>query len=225
MFYMSVTSEYLNCSDFLKIWPDSIHDLIKCGKLGWKKESEVTCLMETLLALDGAILLWIQEVVRQDWMTPFWKVITFLGDGGWFWIALSIALLIPKKTRYIGIGALLSLAIGALITNVTLKPLIARTRPYEVVEGLTRLIEKQSDRSFPSGHTCASFAVALVYYRYMPPKYGVSLVLLAACVAFSRLYLGVHYPTDIIGGILAGALASFVACWLINKLKKGYLRS
>ena len=127
--------------------------------------------MEALLALDGNILLWIQEFIRQDWMTPFWKFITFLGDEGWFWIALSVALLIPKQTRHIGIAALLSLAIGALITNVTLKPLISRTRPYEVVEGLTRLIEKQSDRSFPSGHTCSSFAAALVYYRYMPKKY------------------------------------------------------
>ena len=175
--------------------------------------------MEALLALDGGILLWIQEFIRQDWMTPFWKFVTFLGDKGWFWIALSIALLIPKKTRYIGIAALLSLGIGALITNVTLKPLVARTRPYEVVEGLVRLIEKQSDRSFPSGHTCSSFAAAFVYYRYMPKKYGVPLVVLAAMVAFSRLYLGVHYPTDIIGGVIAGGIACFAACWIVRKAK------
>lgn len=173
--------------------------------------------MEALLTLDGNILLWIQEYLRQDWMTPFWKFITFLGDGGWFWIAASIALLIPKRTRHIGIAGLLSLAIGALITNVTLKPLIARTRPYDVVDGLTRLIEKQSDRSFPSGHTCSSFAAALVYYRYMPKKYGIPMVVLAAMIAFSRLYVGVHFPTDIIGGILAGAVAAMITCWILKK--------
>ena len=107
--------------------------------------------MEVLGNLDGNLLLWIQEFVRQDWMDGFWKWITMLGDSGWFWILLSALLMIPRSTRQVGLTALLALLIGALCTNVLLKNLVARVRPYETVEGLQRLIEAQKDFSFPSG--------------------------------------------------------------------------
>ncbi|MCI9442269.1 MAG: phosphatase PAP2 family protein [Ruminococcus sp.] len=172
--------------------------------------------MEFLINLDGNLLLWIQEYIRQDWMDGFWKVITAFGDSGIFWIALSILLLIPKQTRRIGITALAALAIGALITNIALKPLIGRTRPYEVIDGLVTLIGKQSDDSFPSGHTCASFAAAGVYWRMMPRKYGIPLLIFAALIAFSRLYVGVHYPSDVLGGLLIGLFAAWAA-WRIQE--------
>ena len=126
--------------------------------------------MEAILQWDGQALLFIQEHIRQVWMDGFWKTITHLGDAGWFWIILGIVLLIPKKTRKAGIAALAALAIGALITNVALKNIIARIRPYEVVEGLKLLIEPQSDFSFPSGHTCASIGAALVMYPFLERK-------------------------------------------------------
>lgn len=172
--------------------------------------------MGFLINLDGNILLWIQEYIRQDWMEGFWKCITTLGDSGWFWIALSFLLIIPKQTRWIGITSLAALVIGALITNVTLKNLIARTRPYEVVDGLILLIEKQSDFSFPSGHTCASFAAAGVYWRMMPKKYSIPLLILAALIAFSRLYVGVHYPSDVLAGLLIGLFAAWAA-WQLQQ--------
>lgn len=171
-------------------------------------------LFSNLLQLDGNILLWIQEYIRQDWMTPFWKFITFLGDAGWFWIVLSILLLIPKKTRKAGVTALLALGIGALITNVALKNLVARTRPYEVIDGLALLVGKQSDFSFPSGHSCASFAAAMAYYKMssqQSKKYGVAALVLAGFIAFSRLYVGVHYPTDVIAGIVIGLFSGWMA--------------
>lgn len=170
--------------------------------------------MDFLINLDGNLLLWIQEYIRQDWMDGFWKAVTAFGDSGIFWIALSFLLLIPKQTRRIGITALAALMLGALITNVALKHLIARTRPYEVVNGLVLLIEKQSDFSFPSGHTCASFAAAGVYYRMMPRKYGIPLLIFAALIAFSRLYLGVHYPSDVLGGLLIGLFAAWAAWYM-----------
>ena len=128
--------------------------------------------MEAILQWDGQALLFIQEHIRQVWMDGFWKTITHLGDAGWFWIILGIVLLIPKKTRKAGIAALAALAIGALITNVALKNIIARIRPYEVVEGLKLLIEPQSDFSFPSGHTCASIGAALAMYPFLERKVG-----------------------------------------------------
>lgn len=170
-----------------------------------------------LLTIDGNILLWIQEYFRQDFMTPFWKFITFLGDSGWFWITLSVLLLLSKQTRRTGVTALLALGLGALITNVALKNMVARIRPYEVIEGLVLLVKEQSDFSFPSGHSCASFAAAVVYYKMLPKKYGISAVILAALIAFSRLYVGVHYPSDVIAGSVIGILVALLAYVLVEK--------
>ena len=102
------------------------------------------------------------------------KGITFLGDGGWFWIVLGLLFLFPKKTRKAGVTALLALAIGAVVTNLCLKDLVARIRPYDSVEGLVPLVARLKDYSFPSGHTCASFACAGVYYKAFPGKWGKS---------------------------------------------------
>lgn len=168
--------------------------------------------MEWLASLDAGILLFIQEYIRIDFMNGFWRFITSLVNQGWFWIAVSVILLIPKRTRYIGLAALLSLAVNFLIANLILKPLVARIRPYEAIEGLKILIAAPHDYSFPSGHTSASFAVALVYLRKMPKPYGVCFVVLAALIAISRLYVGVHYPTDVLGGFLIGMISSWAVC-------------
>lgn len=162
--------------------------------------------------MDVAILLWMQEYLRADFLTPLWKAITFLGDKGWFWIALGIGLLLFKKTRKVGLTVLLALLIGALITNVTLKNLVARTRPYAYTEAIVSLLPPQSDFSFPSGHTCSSFAAAFVCLRMLPSVGRKGAMVLAGLIAFSRMYLGVHYPTDIIGGMLAGLLSGWLAC-------------
>ena len=155
------------------------------------------------------------------WMDGFWKTIAHLGDAGWFWIILGIVLLIPKKTRKAGIAALAALAIGALITNVALKNIIARIRPYEVVEGLKLLIEPQSDFSFPSGHTCASIGAALAMYPFLERKWGFPLVILAVLISLSRLYVGVHYPTDVLSEAVVRAFAAWGA---VRIVKHGLVR-
>ena len=173
--------------------------------------------MEWFFELDGNILLFIQEYIRSDFMTPIWKFITFLGDAGWFWILLTIILLIPKKTRKIGIVSFVSIAIGVLITNVALKNIVARTRPYEVVEGLNLLVAKAHDYSFPSGHSCASFASAFAIYKTSPKKYGIPALILASLIAFSRLYVGIHYPTDVIAGVIIGIVSAVLSVFIIAK--------
>lgn len=162
--------------------------------------------MELLLNLDASILLWIQEHLRTPGLTVFFKQITRLGNAGIFWILLSICLLLFTKTRKTGGMAIVSLAISFVINNLFLKNVVARTRPYEVVEGLNRLIEKQVDYSFPSGHTASSFAVAMILYLELPKKYGIPLLILAVLISFSRLYLGVHYPSDVLAGAVSGIL-------------------
>ena len=175
-------------------------------------------------ALDGNILLWIQEYVRADWMNGFWRLITSLGDDGLFWIALGLVMLVFKKYRIAGGAGLLSMALNYLVTNMTLKNLVARPRPYTVLENLTILVEKPGEFSFPSGHSSCSFAFAFAIYLLLPKKYGVPALVLATLIALSRLYVGVHYPTDILGGFAVGILCALaVVRWIpafCQKLKK-----
>lgn len=179
-------------------------------------------MQEFLAELEGSILIWIQEYIRKDWLTPVMKFITHLGDAGWVWIALAVILLVRKKTREAGGVMALSMLLNMLITNVVVKRALARTRPYEVIEGLERIIEAQSDFSFPSGHTACSFAGAVVIYMLCEKKYGIPAMVLAVLIALSRLYVGVHFPTDVLGGALVGTGAALFACWMSRrwKLKK-----
>lgn len=167
---------------------------------------------------DVAILLWIQEFLRTDVLTAFMRAVTFLGNAGWFWIVLGVALLAFPKTRPTGAAVLLALAIGALITNVGLKNLVARIRPFHFTELIQPLTALPKDYSFPSGHTCASFAAAFVCLRMLPLKFGVAAMILACLIAFSRLYLGVHYPTDVLAGLLIGVLAGQIAYRIVRRI-------
>ena len=166
--------------------------------------------MEWLFHLDASLLLWIQENLRVSWLTPFFKQITKLGNVGWFWIFLTVILLMIPKQRRTGAMCAASLVGSVIVNNLFLKNVVARTRPYEVVEGLIRLIEKQSDYSFPSGHTAASFTAAMALYLAGENKMWKPALVLAVLIAFSRLYLYVHYPTDILGGIITGCIAAYI---------------
>ena len=169
---------------------------------------------------DGQFLIWLQENVRSDVLTPIMKLITHLGDKGLFWILIAVVMLFFKKTRPLGIMAGIALVFSVLINNVLIKPNVGRIRPYEVVDGLKLLIEKQHDPSFPSGHSGASFAAAVVFLVKGPKKIGIPAIIVAALIAFSRLYVGVHYPTDVICGIITGtccAIISFMIWSIVEK--------
>ena len=133
---------------------------------------------------------------------------------------LAAGLLVYKKTRPTGIAALLSITVGFLITNVLLKNIVARPRPFDAYTEIIPLITKPTDFSFPSGHTCASFACALILFRMLPKKFGIPAVILAGMVAFSRLYLGVHYPGDVLGGFLVAVFASTLVYHLMSAYQK-----
>jgi len=184
----------------------------------------MTTLLLVLPSLDGNILLWIQENLRSEVFTPLWTFITTTGNGGLIWIALTCFLLAFKKTRKTGIMCALALVFSLLFTNLLIKPLVARTRPYELIEGLHILIAKPHDFSFPSGHTTAAFAVAWVMFRRLPKQYGIPALLYAFLMAFSRLYLGVHYPTDVLAGILFGILYATAAMWLADRIFDNCMR-
>ena len=183
------------------------------------------------VAFDLPILDWIQATLRSGFMDTVMPIITLFGEDGLFWIAWSVLLILFPKTRKIGLGMAFAMAMGLLLCNVTLKPLIARPRPYdfhltEFGKEITLLIEAQHDFSFPSGHTIASFEAAVVLLKNSK-KMGIPAMILAILVAFSRMYLYVHYPTDVLVSIVLGtilaligdALAGLVAPKLIKKGK------
>lgn len=182
-------------------------------------------MLETLLNLDGGFLLFLQDSVRNPILNSIMIFITSLGDGGIIWIAATIALLIPKKTRKVGIMSAVALLGSLLINNNLIKNIVQRPRPYVTFTDLQIIIPQPSEFSFPSGHTSSSFASAAVFYRHLPKKFGVPAVLLAALIGFSRLYVGVHYPTDVLAGAVMGILLSYMAEYLVDflakKLKKG----
>lgn len=169
---------------------------------GWVRE------MEHLFDLEAKVLLWIQENIRNDVLSLFLIFITKLGDLGVIWIALTAVLVICKKTRKKGCVAGVSLTLTALVTNLVLKRLVQRTRPYDAIDNLEILVPRLEDFSFPSGHTAVSFGVAVAIYMLFPKKYGYAALALAFLIGLSRLYVGVHYPTDVIGGALTGIVTA-----------------
>ena len=177
-------------------------------------------MFEMITAWDRDVLLWIQENLRADILNLPVIFITSLGNAGLIWIVSALVMLGPRKTRKAGFLALCSLLVGFLITNLILKNAVARIRPYDAWPAIELLICPESDYSFPSGHATSSFAAAVIYYRYLPKPFGMAACVLAALIALSRLYVGVHYPTDVICGVMIGIGA---AC-LIIRLKERYIR-
>lgn len=176
--------------------------------------------MEWILNFDFTILDWIQLHLRNEVLDTVMPLITMLGDHGLFFVVVGVLLLCFRRARRCGVFLLLALLVGLLICNITLKPLIARIRPYDLKPGIDLLIEAPSDFSFPSGHTNASFVFATVIFC-VNKKWGIGAFILATLIAFSRLYLYVHYPTDVLGGILCGVFVGWItvrlASWLLEK--------
>ena len=150
----------------------------------------------------------------QNLRTPIGDVvvplITRLGDAGIIWIILTVLLLIIPKTRKTGVIMMAALLVDVLLCNVLIKNLVARTRPFDVNTAVQLLVTKPQDYSFPSGHTAASFASVTALYLAGEKKLWKIALVLAVLIAFSRLYLYVHYPTDVLGGIITGAIAGYI---------------
>ena len=174
------------------------------------------------VSFDLPILDWIQAHLANDLLDTIMPIITLFGDGGVFWIAVAVLLLCFPKTRKTGLGMGFALLMGLLVCNITLKPLVQRTRPYDfqleqfgVVIHL--LIDAESSSSFPSGHTIASFEAATVLLKN-DKRMGIPAMILAVLIAFSRLYLYVHYPTDVIFSVFAGTLFGFLGNALAGRV-------
>lgn len=157
-----------------------------------------------LYQIEFAILYALQSL-HGPWLDQIMTRITSLGDHGFIWILTGVVLFCIPKTRKIGISVLLSLAVGLLLGNMILKNLVQRPRPCWIDTQIVLLIQNPRDFSFPSGHTLASFEGAISIWLYNK-KLGTAFLILAVLIAFSRLYLFVHFPTDVLGGAILGSL-------------------
>ena len=181
----------------------------------------MTEILTTLaIAFDLPILDWIQANLQSGFMDTFMPFITKFGDHGTFWMIVAAILFIIPRTRKTGLGMAIAMMIGLLICNVTLKPLVGRIRPYDLQAELGITIqllgERMHDFSFPSGHTIASFEAAVVLLKNSK-KMGIPAMILAILISFSRLYLYVHYPTDVIASVILGIGLAFLGKFLVQK--------
>lgn len=172
-------------------------------------------MMDSLISVDKGILMLVQNYLQNDMLTPFWTV--FTNAGVIAFIVAILGFLLVKKTRFCGFVTLFSIGLEVLLSNGIIKTLIARPRPFDIYPDIIPLISPPTDFSFPSGHTGFAFAAAFVMYRMLPRKYGIPALLLAAFIAFSRLYLGVHYPSDVLFGVGIGVLTAEAAVGLAEK--------
>lgn len=173
---------------------------------------------EVIQQLDERALVWIAQNVRCALLDPFMKLYTQLGNTGMLFIALGLLMLLFKPTRKAGVSALCAMLIGLIVVNFTIKPLVSRPRPWLTIENFVNLVPEKDPNSFPSGHTNAAFAFALAVCMAAPKRWmKIAAVCMAAVMGLSRLYAGVHFPSDVAAGAVIGSLCGLAGAWVVKR--------
>ena len=173
------------------------------------------------MSIELNILDWFQTL-HTPFLDKLMVFITSLGNAGIIWIVMTIVFLLIPKMRKTGAIMAAALIIDLLLCNVILKNLVARTRPYDVNTGVQLLVSRLHDYSFPSGHTLSSFVAATII-MHSDRRMGIAAYVFASIIAFSRLYLYVHFPTDILAGALLGIIIGLIVCKFFNILSHNHL--
>lgn len=160
-------------------------------------------MLEWICAFDKNLLLFLQQYLRTPLGDALFPIITALGNYGLIWILICVALLFTKRYRRWGGAGLCAMLLCMLVGNLLLKNLICRPRPFVELPQVVLLIEPPYGFSFPSGHSSSSFAAAWVLLRARR-SWGIAALVLAALIAFSRMYLFAHYFTDVLAGAALG---------------------
>ena len=168
-------------------------------------------------SLDATVMAFIQTHFHNTVTDTVFPIITSLGEAGIGWIVLSLVLLCFKKTRRTGGLVLIAMTVTLLFGELTLKNIICR--PCNVFTNFPMLIARPTSYSFPSGHTSSSFAAALIL-TLRHKKVGWLAYIPAVLIAFSRIFLFVHYPTDVLAGILLGTLAALLTYFAAKAIQK-----
>jgi undecaprenyl-diphosphatase len=171
-------------------------------------------LLAELLALDGAILMFVQERLRTGALDYIMIALSFIGNAGALWLAICAIMAAQKQRRRQGAMLFACLALCFIVNNVIIKNAVGRARPFEAIEGLRILIQAPRDRSFPSGHAASGFAAAFALSRMYGGRAALASYAAAALIAVSRVYVGVHYPSDVAAGALFGTLCAAALFYL-----------
>lgn len=173
--------------------------------------------MDALNQFEIGILDFIRETFSCKFLDYFFVGVTSLSNKGIFWIVLAVILLCFKKTRKTGICLGVVLLIGEILGNQILKKLFERPRPYTVNPDVTLIVDKLSSFSFPSGHSrCAVECAVAIFYNNK--KWGIAAITVAVLTCLSRLYLYVHYPTDVLAGAALGVIDGLLAIFIVKKI-------
>jgi undecaprenyl-diphosphatase len=176
--------------------------------------------MRIIEKMDNSILYFIQINMRSDILDKIMPLITSLGNGLTIWALIGVILVVKREYRKYGIMVILALILCFIIGNLTLKPLVARIRPFNAAPLLdVLLIKPPADFSFPSGHAMCSFASGVVIF-YMNKRIGIFALILGSLMGFSRLYLYVHYPSDVFCGMVIGILIGIISIIIVNNIEK-----
>ena len=186
----------------------------------------------TFADFDLAIMLAVHKLYEMaSWFfSPVLETITFFGNGGICLIIFSLFLILFQKTRRFGTAMLLGIIIGALFTNVWLKVVIARPRPYSDETSIMHQIwltmgqHLESDKSFPSGHTTSAFACMTPLFFAKKKSVAISAFVFAFLMGISRIYLAVHYPSDVLAGMIVGFVAGCLGALIASKLPEKWYK-
>lgn len=172
--------------------------------------------MEFILTFDNNVIKFVNEHMKSRAMDKIMRFVSALGNNGALWLGIAFGLiLMGKDKRRIGTLMLFSLGIEASVCNLVIKPAVARVRPNDA-HGLEITIDRPTDYSFPSGHTAAAFAAAASMYM-SKKKPGLWMFYIAIIMGFSRIYLLVHYPMDVIAGAALGVVSAITVNHIGNK--------
>lgn len=175
-------------------------------------------MIDAITSIDINILMFIREHFANPVMDKIMVVISTLGNIGFIWILIGVALVMNKKYRTIGIVLILALIIEVTFVDGIVKKLVQRNRPFLDFSQIKLLIKMPTSYSFPSGHTASSFAAAIVLGKYFR-KYRYIAYGAAILMGFSRLYLFVHYPSDVIVGAIIGIICGLAAIKIVKYIK------
>lgn len=204
-------------------------------------------LADSLYQFDGNLLIGIQHTLNADWLTPIMKGITFLGEDGWLPIAFCFVLVLFRRTRKLGLLCSFSILFSFILCNFVLKPSIDRMRPWEVFDAVKPLIPDPGDASFPSGHATNCMSTAFAFWlntkahkvdgiktrdkgpsigwncegadRQKLHRWSIFAVVLAGLIGLSRLYLGMHFPSDVVIGMLIGMTCAMIVYKINMKIE------
>ena len=174
-------------------------------------------MIDFITKIDFSILYWIQDNLRNSFMDFVMPLFSNLQDGGLIWISIAVVMLFFKRTRYCGIAVLFAMGIDTLITEYGIKNIVCRVRPCNLVDDVNMLVKKPTSYSFPSNHSASAFAGAVAVMLTIKKKaWTIPAFVFSGIISFSRMYVFVHFPSDVFAGILLGSAVAVLVCFLMK---------